>query len=67
VKIVGRYELLDPIGHGGMAVVYLARQIDLDREVALKELRMLQAPDDPALAERFLREARMAVKSRDVV
>jgi len=60
VKIVGRYELLDPIGHGAMAVVYLARQIDLDREVALKELRMLQAPDDPALAERFLREARMA-------
>jgi serine/threonine protein kinase len=60
VKIVGRYELLDPIGHGGMAVVYLARQIDLDRQVALKELRMFQSPDDPALAERFLREARMA-------
>jgi serine/threonine protein kinase len=60
VKIVGRYELLDPIGHGGMAVVYLARQTDLDRQVALKELRMFQSPDDPALAERFLREARMA-------
>jgi serine/threonine protein kinase len=60
VKIVGRYELLDPIGHGGMAVVYLARQTDLDRQVALKELRMFQAPDDPALAERFLREARVA-------
>ena len=39
--------------------MYLARQIDLDREVALKELRLLQAPDDPALAERFLREARV--------
>jgi serine/threonine protein kinase len=60
VKTVGRYELLDPIGHGGMAVVYLARQTDLDRQVALKELRILQSPDDPALAERFLREARMA-------
>jgi len=58
VKVVGRYELLDPIGHGGMAVVYLARQIDLDRRVALKELR-LQSPDEPALAERFLREAYM--------
>jgi len=41
-------------------VVYLARQTDLDRQVALKELRMFQSPDDPALAERFLREARMA-------
>ncbi len=60
VKVVGRYELLDPIGHGGMAVVYLARQTDLDRRVALKELRVFQSPDDPALAERFLREARMA-------
>jgi serine/threonine protein kinase len=60
VKIVGRYELLDPIGHGGMAVVYLARQTNLDRQVALKELRMFQSPDDPAMTERFLREARMA-------
>jgi serine/threonine protein kinase len=60
VKVVGRYELLDPIGHGGMAVVYLARQIDLDRQVALKELRMFQSHDDPALTDRFLREARMA-------
>ncbi|MBA3746879.1 MAG: serine/threonine protein kinase, partial [Solirubrobacterales bacterium] len=60
MKKVGRYELLDPIGYGGMAVVYLARQLDLDRRVALKELRVFQAPDDPALAERFLREARMA-------
>jgi serine/threonine protein kinase len=62
VKIVGRYELLDPIGYGGMAVVYLARQTDLDRLVALKELRMFAAPDEPGLAERFLREARMAGK-----
>src|SRR5436190_15661002 len=60
MKIVGRYELLDSIGYGGMAVVYLARQLDLDRRVALKELRVIDAPDDPALAERFLREARMA-------
>jgi serine/threonine protein kinase len=62
VKIVGRYELLDPIGYGGMAVVYLARQTDLDRLVALKELRMFAAPDEPGLAERFLREAHMAGK-----
>src|SRR6478609_5418152 len=42
-----------------MAVVHLARQDDLQRFVALKELRALHA-DDPAYAQRFLREARLA-------
>ena len=42
-----------------MASVYLARQLDLDRMVALKELRMLRTPD-PSFARRFLREARLA-------
>jgi serine/threonine protein kinase len=37
-KRVGRYEIVRSIGRGGMATVYLARQTDLDREVALKEL-----------------------------
>ena len=59
MRTVGRYELGEAIGHGGMAVVYLARQAGLDREVALKELRVLHAPDDPSLAQRFLREARV--------
>jgi hypothetical protein len=58
-RIVGRYELLDRLGEGGMADVYLARQLDLDRLVALKELRAL-AGADPSFAKRFLREARMA-------
>lgn len=54
-------EILEPIGHGGMGVVYKARQKDLDRLVALKILR----PDietDPAFAERFQREARALAK-----
>ena len=42
-----------------MATVYLARQTDLDRLVALKELARLHAADE-AFAERFLRESRMA-------
>jgi hypothetical protein len=58
-RIVGRYEILERLGEGGMADVYLARQLDLDRLVALKELRVLGG-SDPSFAARFLREARMA-------
>jgi hypothetical protein len=58
---VGRYELLRPIGVGGMAVVYLARQPDLERFVALKELRSFEV-GDPAAAERFLRESRFVAQ-----
>jgi serine/threonine protein kinase len=56
---VGRYEIIDELGRGGMAVVYSARQTDLDRLVALKELPAFHATD-PAFAERFLRESRIA-------
>ena len=42
-----------------MADVYLARQLELDRLVALKELRLMDGAD-PAFAKRFLREAKMA-------
>jgi hypothetical protein len=59
IRTAGRFEILRQVGHGGMAVVYLARQRDLDRFVALKELRLMTAPD-PTLAQRFLREAQMA-------
>src|SRR3954453_7227837 len=59
MKTVGRYEILRELGRGGMATVYLARQIDLDRAVALKKLGALSAAD-PSFAKRFLREARLA-------
>jgi hypothetical protein len=56
---VGRYELVREVGRGGSALVYLARQVDLDRDVALKELAGFHA-SDPAFIERFLRESRVA-------
>src|SRR4051812_10712360 len=42
-----------------MATVYVARQLDLDRSVALKELRAFRT-FEPSFAQRFLREARLA-------
>ena len=58
-RTVGRYGILNELGRGGMAVVYLARQVDLDRLVALKELAAFHAAD-PDFARRFVRESRLA-------
>ncbi len=59
IRTAGRYEILGELGRGAMAVVYRARQIDLDRHVALKELRAFRA-SDAGLLERFVREAKVA-------
>src|SRR5216683_388130 len=55
---LGPYEVLDPIGKGGMGAVYRARDTRLDRDVALKVLPQAFATD--AARERFQREARAA-------
>ena len=54
-------EILVQIGHGGMGVVYKARQTELDRIVALKILRP-NVSSDASFAERFQREARTLAK-----
>ncbi len=59
LKRVGRYDLLEVIGRGGAAVVYLAQQRDLRRNVALKELAPYHA-GDTSFAERFVQESYLA-------
>jgi serine/threonine protein kinase len=56
-----RYELEDRLGHGGMATVYSARDLKLDRQVAIKLLADNFAGDDE-VRRRFSREARVAAK-----
>jgi serine/threonine protein kinase len=59
--VAGRYEVERTLGGGGMAVVYLARDGELGRSVALKVLAENLA-DDAELRQRFVREARLAAR-----
>lgn len=58
-RISNRYKILESIGGGGMANVYLAHDIILDRDVAVKILR-IDLADESNLIRRFQREAQSA-------
>jgi len=58
-KKLGNFEVVREIAEGGMGVVYLARQPELDRSVVLKKIRR-ELIDDFNMLERFKREARAA-------
>ncbi|MGM9928894.1 MAG: Stk1 family PASTA domain-containing Ser/Thr kinase [Bacillus sp. (in: firmicutes)] len=58
-RIYGRYKIVEMIGGGGMANVYLAKDMILEREVAIKILRM-DFNNDEEFIKRFNREAQSA-------
>ncbi len=57
-KTLGHYEILEPLGKGGMGEVYRARDTKLDRDVAIKVLPEDFATDPERLV-RFEREAKL--------
>ncbi|MEZ6140195.1 MAG: serine/threonine-protein kinase [Zavarzinella sp.] len=57
---LGPYKILEPIGQGGMATVYLAEHSSLNRRAAVKLISSIASKPDTI--ERFLREARSNAK-----
>ena len=62
-QTVGRYRIIEQVGHGGMADVYKAYQPSLDRHVAIKVIHAFLA-DDADFLSRFEREAKVVATLR---
>ncbi|MBN2302990.1 MAG: serine/threonine protein kinase [Anaerolineae bacterium] len=58
---LGPYEIIEEIGRGGMATVYRARQINMERDVAIKIIHKAIAAQSTSL-DRFQREARLIAR-----
>ena len=58
---IDRYQILEEIGRGGFATVYRARDVELERLVALKELHPHLLTDSDWV-DRFRREARLIAR-----
>jgi serine/threonine-protein kinase len=58
---IGGYEIVELIGHGGMATVYRARQISMNRIVAVKVLPR-QFLNDDTYMQRFIREVKIVAE-----
>ncbi|HST11540.1 MAG TPA: tetratricopeptide repeat protein [Terriglobales bacterium] len=66
--LAGRYEILQTLGQGGMGAVYKARDLEVDRLVALKVIRP-ELAKNPAIIDRFKQELRLSqrVTHRNVI
>jgi serine/threonine protein kinase len=61
---IGRFEIIQEVGHGGFGTVFKARDPQLDRTVAIKIPRRGNIGDKPQDLDRFLREARSVAQLR---